>query len=85
MIFPTIHLNGTGAPTLLHELDRAIAGVDHAIREVQAMTVHGRDYYPQGPQAIQVATVEHRRRLRMLDEIRNELIEMYLKIEKEVK
>ena len=85
MIFPTIHLNGTGAPTLLAELDKAIDGIDAAYTAVASMTVHGRDYYPQGPQAIQVAQVEHRRRLRRLTEIKNELLEMYLKIEQEVK
>jgi len=45
------------------------------------MTIHGRDYYPQGPQAYPVARVEHERRLRMLHEIKNDLTTMWIKIE----
>jgi hypothetical protein len=85
MMIPTIHLNGTGAETLMRELNAAIDGIDVAYTAVSHMTVHGRDYYPQGQQAYQVARIEQERRLRCLIEIKNELLEMYLKIEKEVK
>jgi hypothetical protein len=81
MIHPTIHLNGTGKETLLEELATALDGIATALHTVSQMTVHGRDYYPQGPQAYQVARIEQERRLRMLMEIQNELSEMYTKIE----
>jgi len=81
MMIPTIHLNGTGKETLLAEIAAAVDAISAAIAAVGHMTVHGRDYYPQGPLAYSVARIQQDDRLNALRAVMDELVEMYNKIE----
>ena len=77
MKLPTIHMNGSPRQMLLDEAETAYASMHDAIDAVRAMTVNGRDFYPQGPNAAQEAMREHERLIRQLCEARAE-IEQYI-------
>ena len=57
-VLPTIHLNGTGRDTLLREYSQARKALFEAQSAFSRITVHGRDYYPQGPAAFYCAQAE---------------------------
>jgi hypothetical protein len=63
MRLPTIHLNGTSRQYLHEEALAASAALRAAVAALEAITVNGRDYYPQGPDAYAEAAREHRERI----------------------
>jgi hypothetical protein len=65
---PVVHLNGTGRETLLREYTAALAAVEIAFDALATATCHGRDYYPQGPDAYPEA---RRARNHHLDNLRH--------------
>ena len=73
MMVPTVHMNGTAASVLMEEAEEAVHRISHAIDAVRQMTVNGRDYYPQGIDALGQATREHEARLNALREVQREL------------
>jgi hypothetical protein len=76
MIFPTVHLNGTSRNDLLEQYREMLQAVSSAIRIMNANGPNGRDYYPQGPDAITRATEEHHARTKKLIEVQAELNEL---------
>jgi hypothetical protein len=70
---PTVHLNGTSRDGLLTGYRDAYEAVSEAIDKLAACSPHGRDYYPQGEQAIVEAGREHRLRIKRLTEVKNDL------------
>lgn len=58
MIFPTIHSNGTSAKELEKNNMKALEGIAVALEAIHDAAPNGRDYYPQGPEAIQTAIKE---------------------------
>lgn len=77
MMIPTVHRNGTDKKNLLAELEEAHAAVGAAIEKVRQVTVHGRDYYVQGPHAYGQARTEMDVRLAALDKVKDDLREMH--------
>jgi hypothetical protein len=75
-MIPTVHLNGTSREELCLQLQRADDALLAAYEALSATAPHGRDYYPQGEDAIVKATAEHRSRLRRLIEIIDEIVAM---------
>lgn len=73
MTTPTIHIGGSPAKQLADEAFEALAKVQDAIMAMQRMTVNGRDFYPQGPAAINHAEAEQRSRISRLQGIEAEL------------
>lgn len=73
MQLPTIHLNGTGKSALIEDLCNASAALDDAYQALKRTAPNGRDYYPQGPDALAQAEREHMARLRALDAIKAEV------------
>jgi hypothetical protein len=73
MMKPTVHLNGTHRRDLYDLYSDAIHAVQLAVAKVQAGGPNGRDYYPQGPTAIETALEEHRSRLVRLQAVQAEL------------
>lgn len=73
MPLPTIHLNGTSKGELLRQLQDAVIAIGDAEIAVQRACPNGRDYYPQGPDAINAALDEHRARMARLRSVREEL------------
>lgn len=55
MISPTIHLNGTSREQLVREYRELQAAYYRVIEAEVDLTVHGRDYYPQGEHAYRQA------------------------------
>lgn len=49
---PTIHINGTSANALFEEVLEILHSTRESKQLVERMTVHGRDFYPQGEGAI---------------------------------
>lgn len=80
MQLPTIHLNGTSKERLIESLCEASQALDLAYSALKQTAPNGRDYYPQGPDALTIATDEHIRRLLRLDGIKKEIDELTLAI-----
>lgn len=80
MMIPTVHINGTGKKNLLQELEYAVSALVEAISEVSDITVHGRDYYVQGPEAYAQARIEMHERIAALEKVKRELEEMHGRI-----
>jgi hypothetical protein len=55
---PTIHLNGTGADTLLREYSAARVAIEAALDALASATCNPRDFYPQEPGAWERARAE---------------------------
>lgn len=70
---PTIHLNGTSPEALLAQYEQSALAISQAIRLLEEASPHGRDYYPQGPQALTAARAEHVTRLEVLHGVQKEL------------
>lgn len=84
MMIPTVHLNGTGAPALLQELHTAYLALQEAIVALRQVTVHGRDYYPQGQHAYGQARDEMDRRLGQLADVQRDVQTMYESLEQQI-
>lgn len=76
MMVPTIHLNGTSKERLLDALEEAYAAIHTAIEKLGETAPNGRDYYPQGPDALFKAQEEHFARMQKLEDVRRELQEL---------
>jgi predicted ATPase len=73
LIIPTVHMNGTGKQTLIEEYVNAMNAVQTAIDALAQITVHSRDYYPQGNDAINEAKYQWNKQYDELMTVRNEL------------
>lgn len=70
---PTIHLEGTSKTSLADQYAKAADAVRAAIEAVHDAAPNGRDYYPQGEQAIGIALDAHRSRLDRLDAVLSQI------------
>ena len=66
---PTIHLNGTGADTLLKEYSALRNAANAAADALAKATCNARDFYPQGSAAWQAARAERDEAFRMLNAV----------------
>jgi len=73
---PTIHLNGTSRESLMDRLRDAMDAIIEAEKALMQACPNGRDYYPQGPDAIQEALRQHANRLHNLRAVYIELMEI---------
>ena len=73
LMIPTVNMNGTSKDELVRELREAFDAVCTAIDKHADCTVHGRDFYVQGPDAINAALFQRRARSQKLWDVRNEL------------
>jgi hypothetical protein len=81
MRHPTIHLNGTGRATLSREYGEVVEKLRAALTALDELTVNGRDYYPQGPDAVQQAIEEHRARYRQVQAVYDDMWAIYERLE----
>jgi len=75
MNIPTVHLNGTSRESLVQQrltLIDALRDVEKAIGQAWP---HGRDYYPQGPDALSAAQQVWHERANIVSDLRDEIIE----------
>lgn len=77
MIKPTIHLNGSSAERLREAYETAANAITTAIAALAETAPNARDYYPQGPSAFPLATEGHLERMKRLDAVRAELMELW--------
>ena len=73
---PTIHMNGTSRNDLMEAMSNAAYAIEKAEEAMGKVCPNGRDYYPQGPDAIQEALRQHHNRLHHLHAVRTELMEI---------
>jgi hypothetical protein len=83
MMFPTVHLNGTSRDELRNQYLQAIGLLFKARRALADCCPNGRDYYPQGPDAIETATLEHAGRCLKIDEVIDEMQHLCMELEPE--
>jgi hypothetical protein len=74
VIFPSIHLNGTSAESLLEDYGKAAEALRLAIEAMYVASPNARDYYPQGPEACELAVKEHRERCAKVRAAREEIL-----------
>lgn len=70
---PTIHLNGTDRDSLVNDIIDVRSKLFEALEAMRKVTPNGRDYYPQGPDAIHHAMVEHHARVAQIQAVMDEL------------
>ena len=73
---PTIHLNGTSKQELLDGYINALDALREAHKRLAATCPNGRDYYPQGSEAINVAMQNHEGRMARIKFVMDELQEI---------
>jgi len=74
---PTLHLNGTSGQELREQLALAVEAIVRAQEKLMQAMPHGRDYYPQGNDAIFQAQSEMRARDTKLEQVKQELVLMH--------
>lgn len=67
---PTIHLNGTSARELYNQWEDVANTAQAMLDALSLATPNGRDYYPQGPQALAEAIREHEARIAAVRAVR---------------
>ena len=77
---PTIHMNGSSVHDLSACLENAYAALRVAMEKLEECAPNGRDYYPQGNNAINQAMAEHYGRTKAILEIMRQLGELYLHV-----
>jgi len=78
---PTIHLNGSSQLSLAAGYEQAYHAIQAAIDAVSETSPNGRDYYPQGQNALTEAVAEHTARLSALGKVKREIEEILESIE----
>jgi hypothetical protein len=81
MMTPTIHSNGTSRQELVRQLEEACNAIRQAERALAEAAPNGRDYYPQGDDAIKAAQQQHFQRQDRLQSVRSELEIIWEKIQ----
>jgi hypothetical protein len=80
MIHPTVHLNGTSKKELLNQWRAIYLALATARDTLRESGPNGRDYYPQGPDAIRTAETEHCERLAKIESVMEDLDELSLRV-----
>ena len=80
---PLVHLGGTSKANLLNDLGNASYALLQAEEALCLAAPNGRDYYPLGPSAIQIAEQEHKSRLDRLKAIKKEIDELAMEVSKQ--
>jgi len=75
MLCPTVHLNGSSPKNLYEDAVEARRAVEDALEKLRAVVPNGRDYYPQGPDAINTAQEQYWAMRQKLQEVSDELLE----------
>jgi len=83
MIVPTIHLNGTSKDELLRQLEDVARQLGETLDALQNAAPNGRDYYPQGPAAIQTAVAEHIARCQRIIDVQREVAALWEAIDEQ--
>lgn len=80
LVVPSVHLNGTSRESLMDQVEKAERAVRNALMSLYETAPNGRDYYPQGNDALKAAQRQHDSRVGRLLVVANELGELALGI-----
>jgi hypothetical protein len=69
MILPTVHINGTNCNELVRQQLAVVNAGRQLLAALREATPNGRDYYPQGPQALGEAQEQHAARLAFINDL----------------
>jgi len=75
MSIPTVHLNGTSRDSLVQQRLNLIDALGDVEKAIGKAWPHGRDYYPQGPDALSAAQRVWQKRASIVTNLRDEIIE----------
>ena len=76
MTLPTVHINGTSKKELMAGYRAQLDALEKALDSMRWNSPNGRDYYPQGPDAINEAAKEHAARMQKVQSVYDEIHEM---------
>ncbi len=79
-MIPTVHMNGTSQDELVEQLCAASNALEAAIVALRGAAPNGRDFYPQGPDALTKAIAEHCDRITRIQNVKNEIDELALAV-----
>jgi len=77
---PTIHLNGSSGESLVKQRLDIVEALVEAEKAICQAWPHGRDYYPQGPDALSAAQQVWKERVKVVADLRDEINEEALRI-----
>ena len=80
MITPTIHSNGTGKDMLQRDYMAARQAILDAIEAMRKIEFNARDYYPQGPEAWNLAREEQLARFRAIEKVADDFEKIAISI-----
>ena len=83
LTFPTVHLNGTDAESLIEGYRAAHRALDAALSALSATTPNGRDYYVAGPHATTAAINEHCARLAKIEAVQAEIYALWESVDEQ--
>lgn len=69
MLLPTIHMNGTAASDLLEGYCECCHSLRKVLQDLRNHGPNGRDFYPQGTDALWTAQREHAARIAKVNEV----------------
>jgi hypothetical protein len=73
MSYPLIHMNGTSAESLTEDLCNAYTAIGDAIKALKSAAPNQRDYYPLPVNWWDMKLADHKRRLKVLADLQDEL------------
>lgn len=76
MQLPTIHLNGDRPETLLTQYRNAYEKLGDALKALQEVETNGRNFYPQGNDAVTTAREEHNARYLAVHAVQKDMLEL---------
>ena len=77
MTYPTVHLNGTSRDDLERQIENASLACRKAIIALEEAQPNARDYYTQGGDALRSAIREHNARVAKIQDVLNQLSDIY--------
>ena len=80
-IAPIVHLNGTSKNRLMGQLREACDALHTATGALIEASPHQRDYYPLHSETWRQAREDHRERIRVVEEMRNDLMAIAIAID----
>lgn len=73
IIFPTVHINGTGKQDLIDERCAVVEALYTAGKRLAAACPNGRDFYPDECKEWEAAYDQHKRRLQIIRDLTAEM------------
>jgi hypothetical protein len=77
---PTVHLNGTSRKSLVQQRSDIVQALVEVGKAIGQAWPHGRDYYPQGPDALIAAERVWKERAKIVADLRDEISEEGVRI-----